>query len=55
VDLKPWLAAANPAAALRQGLSELWRQRTDRYSEERPLLRSSAIAPNHSEMAYLGG
>ena len=55
VDLKPWLAAANPAAALRQGLSELWRQRTDRYSEERPLLRSSAVAPSHSEMAYLGG
>jgi cyclic pyranopterin phosphate synthase len=53
VDLKPSLAASRDQGDLHAALYQLWRQRADRFSEE----RSSITAPPgvHAEMAYLGG
>lgn len=48
-DLTP---ALHDDAALEQLLRDLWRQRRDRYSEER-LVQSEPA--RHAEMAYLGG
>lgn len=60
MDLRPWLRPRPaPAAALREAMQGLWRQRRDRYSEERQdqaIDRAGALPPkNHAEMAYLGG
>jgi len=63
LDLRPWLTPEAPPQALHQALTDLWRQRSDRWSEERQehWERSAAGDPNappraaHAEMAYLGG
>ncbi|TGG77945.1 MAG: GTP 3',8-cyclase MoaA [Aphanocapsa feldmannii 277cV] len=39
---------------LRQALTDLWRQRQDRYSEERGM-DTAKTRQSHAEMAYLGG
>jgi cyclic pyranopterin phosphate synthase len=51
LDLRPWLAPSCAPGALQAVLVSLWRQRNDRYSEDR---HSHSQAP-HAEMAYLGG
>jgi cyclic pyranopterin phosphate synthase len=62
LDLRPWLTLEAPPQALRQALADLWRQRSDRWSEERQehWQRSGDTPdgpprPAHAEMAYLGG
>jgi cyclic pyranopterin phosphate synthase len=59
LDLKPWLRPSPDPEGLDRALRNLWRQRRDRYSEERcmaPAVVSEAKAPRaHAEMAYLGG
>lgn len=60
LDLKPWLTSTTEKSTLPAVLARLWRQRSDRWSEERLEARSSAgtteeEAPRHAEMAYLGG
>ncbi len=52
LDLKPWLQPSSDAMGLEQALTQLWRSRHDRYSEER---QASAAGREHAEMAYLGG
>jgi GTP 3',8-cyclase len=52
LDLKPWLQPSCDPTGLEQALSQLWRSRHDRYSEER---QASAAGREHAEMAYLGG
>jgi cyclic pyranopterin phosphate synthase len=52
LDLKPWLQPSSDPTGLEQALTQLWRRRRDRYSEER---QASAIGREHAEMAYLGG
>ena len=47
-DLKPWLQSPSE---LRRAMGDLWRQRQDRYSEE----RASRAGQPKAEMAYLGG
>jgi cyclic pyranopterin phosphate synthase len=57
LDLRPWLQPGVPARELRERLAALWRQRADRWSEERQdgwLAGVPAVA-RHAEMAYLGG
>ena len=53
VDLRPSLAAGRDQSELQAALHQLWRQRADRYSEERS--RSATPPGVHAEMAYLGG
>jgi cyclic pyranopterin phosphate synthase len=53
-DLRPWLRPAPDPAGLRGALEGLWRQRHDRYSEERSAQAGSGDRA-HAEMAYLGG
>ena len=65
LDLRPWLTPEAGQADLREALAGLWRQRSDRWSEERLEARNAAgaaangpaaaEAPRHAEMAYLGG
>jgi cyclic pyranopterin phosphate synthase len=65
LDLRPWLTPEAGQADLREALAGLWRQRSDRWSEERLEVwntagppangPASAEAPRHAEMAYLGG
>ena len=61
LDLRPWLQADAPPDALLTALADHWRQRRDRWSEERQQAwaggtpGSTATAPAHAEMAYLGG
>jgi molybdenum cofactor biosynthesis enzyme MoaA len=60
VDLRPWLQPETPAEALSEVLSRIWRQRGDRYSEERQQRSGAAEGMaargiGHAEMAYLGG
>ncbi len=61
LDLRPWLAADTSDDALHQVIADHWRQRADRWSEERQQAwvhggpGSAAAAPAHAEMAYLGG
>ena len=60
LDLRPWLQPQPDPAGLRQALADRWRQRQDRYSEERQeLWQASApqhpTTSRHAEMAYLGG
>ena len=60
LDLRPWLHAAQPPKLLRNAISDLWRQRADRYSEERAnpaqgIGSAPGDSPAHAEMAYLGG
>ncbi|MFM7395389.1 MAG: GTP 3',8-cyclase MoaA [Cyanobium sp.] len=54
LDLRPWLAPGCPAAALREAIASLWRQRADRASEERGEASPPESTP-HVEMARLGG
>ncbi|MEB3334415.1 MAG: radical SAM protein [Cyanobacteriota bacterium] len=57
LDLRPWLQPGVPAQELRERLAALWRQRADRWSEERQeawRAGEPAVA-RHAEMAYLGG
>ncbi|WP_411875678.1 GTP 3',8-cyclase MoaA [Vulcanococcus limneticus] len=63
-DLKPVLRggpAGPDAAGLSNVLAALWRQRADRYSEERSTALAYGASPTstrpqpHAEMAYLGG
>ncbi|MFY8147964.1 MAG: GTP 3',8-cyclase MoaA [Prochlorococcaceae cyanobacterium] len=53
-DLRPWLRPTADAAGLRQALEALWRERTDRYSEER-FTAGARTQTAPAEMAYLGG
>jgi cyclic pyranopterin phosphate synthase len=53
LDLRPWLQPDAPAGSAGEAIADLWRRRTDRYSEERQTL-PAAVRP-HAEMAYLGG
>jgi cyclic pyranopterin phosphate synthase len=57
LDLRPWLRPGVPAEALREAIAGLWRQRTDRWSEERREAWSAGApaVERHAEMAYLGG
>jgi cyclic pyranopterin phosphate synthase len=59
VDLKPWLQPSPDPEGLDRALRNLWRQRRDRYSEERSLAAAANSAAKnhraHAEMAYLGG
>jgi cyclic pyranopterin phosphate synthase len=60
LDLRPWLQPKPDPDGLRQALAGRWRQRRDRYSEERQEVCSAAVPPapgnsRHAEMAYLGG
>ena len=52
LDLKPWLQPSSDPTGLEQALTQLWRSRRDRYSEER---QASTAGREHAEMAYLGG
>ena len=57
-DLKPALDPRQPDAVLIRQLRSLWRQRQDRYSEERTLrLQQAGPTPRArpAEMAYIGG
>ena len=63
-DLRPWLRPRLDRDGLLAALGSLWRQRDDRYSEERSqrmngTAGSAAAVPvapvAHAEMAYLGG
>lgn len=57
LDLRPWLQPGIPARELREALARLWRQRADRWSEERQEAWRAGAPPvvRHAEMAYLGG
>jgi cyclic pyranopterin phosphate synthase len=57
LDLSPWLQPGVPAEALRDAIAGLWRQRTDRWSEERREAWRAGVPAQarHAEMAYLGG
>jgi cyclic pyranopterin phosphate synthase len=57
LDLRPCLAPGAPTDALREALANLWRRRSDRWSEERQAAWASGApaATPHAEMAYLGG
>lgn len=54
-DLRPWLRPSPEAEALERAIARLWRQRHDRYSEERTALALGDQRPAPAEMAYLGG
>ena len=55
-DLKPSLNPRQPDAVLMRQLGSLWRQRRDRYSEERASRQTNpAPRPSPAEMAYIGG
>ena len=55
-DLKPALDPRQPDAMLIRQLCSLWRQRQDRYSEERQSQQTSPTPrPSPAEMAYIGG
>jgi cyclic pyranopterin phosphate synthase len=56
-DLRPWLRPGVDPAGLRRAINGLWRERGDRWSEERASLSAGpeGDAPRHAEMAYLGG
>ena len=61
LDLRPWLQPDVPTDAVGKAIAGLWSQRADRWSEERQQAwqgdnpQSTATAPAHAEMAYLGG
>jgi len=60
LDLRPWLQLQPDPAGLQEALRLLWRQRQDRYSEERqamgpPTAQQPPATDRHAEMAYLGG
>jgi len=60
LDLRPWLQPRTDPAGLHEALRRLWRQRQDRYSEERRELGQASAQQQpatgrHAEMAYLGG
>ncbi|MDM7951790.1 MAG: radical SAM protein [Cyanobium sp. CZS 25K] len=57
LDLRPWLRPHPDPAALEAALRGLWRERRDRWSEERASLSAAAAVSGarHAEMAYLGG
>ncbi|MFM9089579.1 MAG: radical SAM protein, partial [Cyanobium sp.] len=57
LDLRPWLRPGVPAPELRQAMADLWRGRSDRWSEERREAWRQGTPPpaRHAEMAFLGG
>jgi cyclic pyranopterin phosphate synthase len=55
LDLRAWLEPGASNEALQQALARLWRERHNRYSEERSALRAKPNSSSHAEMAYLGG
>ncbi|MCP9928372.1 GTP 3',8-cyclase MoaA [Cyanobium sp. CH-040] len=56
LDLRPWLQPEPDPGGLREALAGRWRQRHDRYSEERQERQPQTFhRPAHAEMAYLGG
>jgi cyclic pyranopterin phosphate synthase len=60
LDLRPWLQPQTNPAGLQEALRLLWRQRQDRYSEERQQMgpttaQQQPATGRHAEMAYLGG
>jgi len=61
LDLRPWLQPDSAAGKLQGALAELWRERRNRWSEERQeawqigTAAGATTAPPHAEMAYLGG
>jgi cyclic pyranopterin phosphate synthase len=57
LDLRPWLQAGMPPRLLAEAIAGLWRQRVDRWSEERreAWRTGPPSVPRHAEMAYLGG
>ena len=52
-DLRSWLLPVVDDHGLMGAMHAIWRQRSDRYSEERG--QSSAVDRSRPEMAYLGG
>ncbi len=52
-DLRVWLMPAVDQIGLREALHDLWRHRSDRYSEERG--QANGHRGSRPEMAYLGG
>jgi cyclic pyranopterin phosphate synthase len=61
LDLRPWLQRTSAPEAVQEAITNLWRQRADRWSERRQQawpsesLPATPLAPAHAEMAYLGG
>ena len=61
LDLRPWLQPTSSSEELREAIAGRWRQRSDRWSEERQEalarggLQGTGMEPAHAEMAYLGG
>jgi cyclic pyranopterin phosphate synthase len=58
LDLRPWLRAEAPLEGLIAALSGFWRDRDERWSEERQGAWNPGAEPRagrHAEMAYLGG
>ena len=59
LDLKPWLRPRVDPVGLEAALRSLWRDRRDRYSEERLARDAEPTLPTgarlQAEMAYLGG
>jgi cyclic pyranopterin phosphate synthase len=58
LDLRPWLQPGVTAEELQGAITQLWRRRTDRWSEERQEAWHAGTAQatgRHAEMAYLGG
>lgn len=54
LDIRPLLRQPGAPGDLAAAMTSLWRNRRDRYSEERTNLTSSARSPK-MEMSYLGG
>jgi cyclic pyranopterin phosphate synthase len=54
-DLRALLRAAHPDAAIAAAIGQLWRARTDRYSETRTEQTDGVERPNKVEMSYIGG
>ncbi len=52
IDLRHWLNQNVSDSVLEKVLIQLWRDRSDRFSEERG---TKQLAHQHAEMAYLGG
>ncbi len=55
-DLRELIRSSKPEAELAQAIAQLWRGRSDHYSELRSALRQGNAAPSQRiEMSYIGG